>query len=86
MDIEKNHFKEETGGSIFYILVQEPLTDFSRIADVTESASSSEPSLELKPKAIDFKPNPDILPEKTGTRITRYLQCKFSSPLADALS
>ena len=47
--------------------------------DVTESAPSSEPNLELKPKPFYMKPNRDILPENTGTRITRYLQCKSSS-------
>ena len=51
------------------------------------TASSSERSLEsIKPKPFDLKPNRDILPEKTGTRLTRYLQCKSTrSPIINAL-
>ncbi|KIM34873.1 hypothetical protein M413DRAFT_391037 [Hebeloma cylindrosporum] len=45
--------------------------------NVTESASSSEPSLELKPKPFDLNPSRDNLPEKSGTRVTRYLQFNF---------
>ncbi|KAF8970861.1 hypothetical protein BDZ97DRAFT_1407181 [Flammula alnicola] len=45
---------------------------------VSESASSSEPSL-LKPKPFDLKPNPDLLPEKTGTKVSRYLSFNFFS-------
>ncbi|PPQ74704.1 hypothetical protein CVT26_007555 [Gymnopilus dilepis] len=43
---------------------------------VPQSASSSEPSL-LKPKPVDTKPNRDILPEKQGTSLTRYLKFNF---------
>ncbi|PPQ78766.1 hypothetical protein CVT25_010639 [Psilocybe cyanescens] len=50
--------------------------DKSKPVTVAESASSSEPSL-LKPKEFDLKPNRDILPEKTGTRVTRYLNFNF---------
>ena len=67
MDLEK---KQETGMLMFYILIQE--------VDVTTSASSSEPSLEIQPKPFDLNPNRNILPEKTGTRLTRYFQCKSS--------
>ncbi|KAF8193677.1 hypothetical protein BJ912DRAFT_960026 [Pholiota molesta] len=48
------------------------------VAQVTASASSSEPSL-LKPKAFDLKPNPDDLPEKTGNKVSRYLFFNFLS-------
>lgn len=44
------------------------------VVDVTMSVSSPEPRLERKPKPFDLKPNRDILPDKTGTRLTRYLQ------------
>ncbi|KAF8152589.1 hypothetical protein B0H34DRAFT_790809 [Crassisporium funariophilum] len=40
------------------------------------SASSSEPSL-LKPKPFELTADRDLLPEKTGTRVTRYLQFNF---------
>ena len=104
--------EKDTGGLIFYILIQETLAKFltlvnvtttsdpslggdetgahfphphSRVLDqvphevnVTTSALPSEPTLGLKPKPFDLKPNRDILPEKTGTRLTRYLQCKSS--------
>ena len=76
MDLEKKD--SETGVLMFYILIQGPLTK-SHIVDVSTSASFSEASIELKPKPFDFKSNRDILPEKTGSRLTRYLQCKSSN-------
>ena len=54
------------------------LDQVPHIVDVSTSASFSEASIELKPKPFDFKSNRDILPEKTGSRLTRYLQCKSS--------
>ncbi|KAF9524557.1 hypothetical protein CPB83DRAFT_886210 [Crepidotus variabilis] len=42
------------------------------------AASSSEPSL-LKAKPVNFKPDRDILPEKSGSRITRHLKFSFLS-------
>jgi len=40
------------------------------------SASSSEPSLILKPKPFDLKPDRSILPEKQGSKLTRYIKCE----------
>ncbi|KDR71915.1 hypothetical protein GALMADRAFT_143674 [Galerina marginata CBS 339.88] len=50
--------------------------DGSAPVSESASASSSEPSL-LKPKPFDLKPNRDILPEKKGTKLTRYLKFNF---------
>jgi len=44
------------------------------------TVSSSEPSL-LKPKPMEVVPDRDILPEKTGTKASRYLRCRFFHPL-----
>ncbi|KIJ46177.1 hypothetical protein M422DRAFT_226796 [Sphaerobolus stellatus SS14] len=40
----------------------------------TTSLSSSEPSLVLRPKPVEVKPNRDLLPEKSGSRLTRFLK------------
>ena len=55
------------------------LDQVPHIVDVSTSASFSEASIELNPKPFDLKSNRDILPEKTGSRLTRYLQCKSSN-------
>ena len=46
-----------------------------QIVSATQSVSSSEPSL-LKPRPFELKPDRDALPEKTGTKVTRWLRCE----------
>ncbi|KAF9552485.1 hypothetical protein CPC08DRAFT_714591 [Agrocybe pediades] len=43
----------------------------------TSSASSSEPSLILKPKPFELKPDRSILPEKKGSKLSRYIKFNF---------
>ncbi|CAA7263865.1 unnamed protein product [Cyclocybe aegerita] len=56
--------------------LEKNIKDVEIAPTIVESASSSEPSL-LKPKPVDIKPDPNILPEKVGTRVTRYLKFSF---------
>ena len=76
MEMEKSSAKELEDDSDVTTLAPSELS--LELADFFTSTFSSESNLDLKLKHFDLKPHYVILPEKTGTRLTRYLQCKFS--------
>lgn len=77
MDLEKNGNEDKSCTYLFGFFFDHWRLTLRRIVSmaVSQSAASSEPSLNLKPKEFNIKPDRDILPEKTGNRATRWLNC-----------
>ncbi len=78
VDLEKKITHETTGRLIISEEIYSSLIyDWPHIVSATQSVSSSEPSL-LKPRPFEVKPDRDALPEKTGTKVTRWLRCEHA--------